>query len=73
MYSDTDAEKIIRVAKLYEKLYQSNQYSEYLEDLDEVLEMALSYFQTYAESVDIMTLAKKLMEINNETQADEKR
>lgn len=72
MYSDTDAEKIIGVAKLYEKLYQSNQYSEYLEDLDEVLEMALSYFQTYAESVDIMTLAKKLMEINNETQADEK-
>jgi hypothetical protein len=69
MYSDTDAEKICGVARLYEKLYKSNQYSNHLEDLDEVIEMAVSYFQSHAESEDIMLLAKKLLEIDNELEA----
>ena len=69
MYSDIDAEKICGVARLYEKLYKSNQYSNHLEDLDEVIEMAVSYFQSHAESQDIMLLGKKLLEIDNELEA----
>lgn len=69
MYSDTDVEKICGVARLYEKLYKSNQYSNHLEDLDEVIEMAVSYFQSHAESQDIMLLGKKLLEIDNELEA----